>query len=60
MEQRNRIQLSVQLPRCILIARGAEMKQKQREMFLEFVNIIFLPLCELLAFAPASGIALVI
>lgn len=46
MEQVNSIQLSVQLLGCILIARGAEMEQKQRKKtFLGFVNIIFQPLC---------------
>lgn len=42
MEQGNSIQLSVWLLGYILIARGAELEQKQRKRFLEFVNI-FLP-----------------
>lgn len=44
MAQRNKIQLYVQLLGCILIATGVEMMQGKGKRFLEFVNIIFLPL----------------
>lgn len=42
MEQGDSIQLLVQLLGYILVARGAEVEQIQRQRYLEFVNIIFL------------------
>ena len=44
MGQGNSFQLLVQLLRCILIARGANVEQKQRQRYLELVNIAFPPL----------------
>ena len=41
--QGNRAQVSAQLLRWILIARRAEKNQRQRQKFLEFLNIIVLP-----------------
>ena len=43
MENGNNIQLSLQLLGYTLKARGAKVKHKQMQRFLDFVNFIFLP-----------------